>query len=737
MAAAHPVREQLLCLMRRDALILTRPCIGTALTVAQTPTQTRLFSTSRASFQKTKKAAQYVCSDCGNESPKWAGQCPACGAWDTLKEFRAAAADKVPSARNVSPAAFRTAAPQVKASAASRAWLLPPSSSKGPDGAAAASDTDAAIRLTPLSRLSTASLQRSSLGSAELDRLLGGGIVPGSVTLLGGAPGAGKSTLLLQICALLCDGQYVGGDSDGSTMPYADFFCSRRSRRRSSQARSASNGAVINGDGGIFAPPRKLVAYISGEESASQLQGRATRLGIDAPGLLVLNETRVDSIIQQLQEAVAAAALSPSDSGGPASLAAVVIDSIQTVFSDSLPGAAGSVTQVRECAVRLTQWAKATGVPVILVGHVTKAGDLAGPRVLEHLVDTVLFMEGEEGSVGGGSGGYSAAYADVSTGGGFGGSNGGARLVRAIKNRFGSTSEVGIFRMSDAGFTESNPARLFLSRPIHSKNSGGSDADDADAEGEEATTAPSGCAVTVTVEGSRPLCVEVQALATARYAAFPRHRAMGVSQDRLFMLAAVLSRHTSLRPRAHEQDLLLNVVGGLRISDPAADLAIAVAIASTLTGRPAPPDVIFLGEVGLGGEIRPSSAGGAFMEKRLRAASALGFRTAFVPVGTKLAPSKVSPARVGADAAQPVGTATGSSGSQASSAAAAAGASPHQLRLVHVRTVAEALQRAFASGSHHMHDERSSRRGKPQHPHNAAAAADSAAVTAHAPEEGL
>lgn len=649
-----------------------------------------------------------------------------------MKEFRQASIEPTAS-RNVSPASFRAAVatkPQAAAaSAATRSWLQSPAAGGLPGHA---SDSDAASRLTPLSRIGAASVsaKRTSTGSDELDRLFGGGIVPGSVTLLGGAPGAGKSTLLMQLAALLAHGTYeqggaAGGWTDGarpsgfdadtrvSGIPYSDFFRGRMHAGRRSRVHPSGHA-----DGPPPAPPR-YVAYVSGEESASQLHGRSSRLGIAAPGLLVLNETRVESILEQLQDAVAAAGTtttmsadgaaqttdgaangdeSPSRIGSaiaPSGLAAVIVDSIQTVFSDSLPGAAGSVTQVRECAVRLTQWAKATGVPVMLVGHITKAGDIGGPRTLEHLVDAVLFMEGEEavsasysGSGSGGGGGYDNGYG----GGGGLGSSGGARLVRAIKNRFGSTAEVGIFRMTDAGFVESSPARLFLSRPLAAAAGAGSDGEASDREDSDANgrPAPSGCAVTVTVEGSRPLCAEVQALATARYSAFPRHRSMGIPPDRLFMLAAVLSRHTPLRPRPSDTDLLVNVVGGLRISDPAADLAIAVAVASTLLGRPAPPGAIFLGEIGLGGEIRPSPSGGAStMTRRLRAAAGLGFHTAYVPMGTFLPPS--APSSSSKDASD--GSGHGQSSGDREHAEGAAPA----LRLVHVRSISDVIHRAFGA----------------------------------------
>ena len=458
------------------------------------------------------------------------------------------------------------------AAAASPSWF-----SAGPGGAA--------LRLVPLAGVGGERLPRTALGSPELDRLFGGGLTRGSAVLFSGAPGVGKSTLLLQAAALL-----AGGASRAGGAPYADAFTR-------AGARSAPR-----------APAR--VAYISGEESAPQIAARAARCGIDAPGLLVLNAARLEDVLDALRGAAGAADAPP--------LAAALVDSVQTLFTDALPGAAGSVSQVKECAVRLTAWAKSSGVPVILVGHVTKSGDVAGPRVLEHIVDTVLLMEGEEAG-GAGAGGGGGGGGDG--GGGAPALSGGHRIVRALKNRFGSTAEVGLFEMTDTGFAETDPAALFLS---HGGGGGGG-------------AAPAGCAVAVTAEGSRVLCVEVQALVSRSLAPFPRLRASGLAVDRVHLLAAVLGRFTRARVAALAADVLVNVVGGLRLSDPATDLAVALAIASSTLGVPLPRGAAFIGEVGLAGELR----GVLRLAERVRAAAKLGFTTVYAP---RAAAGKLPPA---------------------------------------------------------------------------------------------
>jgi len=467
--------------------------------------------------------------------------------------------------------------------AAARGWLY-------------AASASAATQLTPLHRVPLQGAAATSLGSAELDGLLGGGLTAGSSVLFAGSPGVGKSTLLLQVAALLCGAK----SRDGA--PYARFFCG-----------GGGGGAAA---AAAAAPPRpaRLVAYVSGEESAAQIAGRAARLGFDAPGLLVLNETRLEDVLAQLGTAAEAGAR-----GGAGGLAAVVVDSVQTLWCEGLSAPAGAVGQVREVAVRLTAWAKAVGVPVIMVGHVTKSGDIAGPRVLEHIVDAVLFMEGEEGGSGGGDAGGGGAWGGAGGGGAGAPLPHGHRMVRALKNRFGGTSEVALLELGESGFTEAAPASLFLSRAADGGGGGGG-------------ARPSGCAVAVTAAGSRSMCVEVQALVSPAPAGpFPRQRAMGVPGERLAMLAAVVARFGGLRRGAGVAgcDLLVNVVGGLRLSDPGADLAVVLALASSAGGAPLPPGVAAVGEVGLTGELR--GCGGGRAREALAAAAKLGFSKLLLP----------------------------------------------------------------------------------------------------------
>ena len=518
-----------------------------------------------------KPPTGYVCSSCGDSFPKWSGKCASCNEYNTISEFRASLGGASAAAQhNVSPSAVQ------------RSWL------------GASSGT--VLRLAPLASFSSASAEAWSLGSVELDRLLGGrGLTLGSSTLFSGSPGVGKSTLLLQLAGLLSGARRAAGGA-GAGAPYAAFF-------RGSGA--APEGASASAAGSSDTPLRTVV-YISGEESAAQLKGRAERLRLDAPNLLVLNETKLEDVLAQLS-----AAYEHTQRTAPpaARLSAVIVDSIQTLWTEGLPSHAGTVAQVKECAVKLTAWAKATGVPVIMVGHVNKAGDIAGPRVLEHIVDCVLYMEGAEESAGEASGGGGGAAPGAP-----GAPSHGHRVVRALKNRYGSTSEVGLFQMCEEGFVEAQPARLFLS--------GEGDA--------RAAAAAVGCAVAVAAEGSRPLCVEVQALVQRAAGAYPRARACGVSLDRLHLLTAVLSRHTSL---AHAgflggADVIVNVVGGLRLSDPSSELALALALASSTAGAPLPRGTVFLGEVGLTGEVRGAVPR---LRERLAAARALGFSRAFVP----------------------------------------------------------------------------------------------------------
>jgi DNA repair protein RadA/Sms len=378
--------------------------------------------------------------------------------------------------------------------------------------------------LKALSQIEASDFARTPTGQEELDRVLGGGIVEGAVVLIGGDPGIGKSTLLLQALDAL----------------------QRQGHR---------------------------TLYITGEESGAQVALRARRLGIEGSQVQVLAETHLEKMLATLQS------VQPD---------VAVIDSIQTVYSDQLTSAPGSVAQVRECAAHLTRAAKDDGVSIVLVGHVTKEGALAGPRVLEHMVDTVLYFEGDTHSS--------------------------FRLVRAIKNRFGAVNEIGVFAMTDKGLKGvSNPSAIFLSQ--------------------HAEPVPGSC-VLVTLEGSRPLLVEIQALVDSGGPS-PRRLSVGLDRDRLAMLLAVLHRHAGVA--CMDQDVFVNAVGGVRISEPAADLAVMLAIASSLRGRPLPKGFIAFGEVGLAGEVRPAPRG----QERLKEAAKLGFSVAVVPKAN--APKKPIP----------------------------------------------------------------------------------------------
>ncbi|MDY7039914.1 MAG: DNA repair protein RadA [Chloroflexota bacterium] len=423
---------------------------------------------------KSRTKTVFVCQECGASRPRWYGQCPACGEWNTMVETMVK-----PEPSTARRAGAPRSAPQ----------RLPTISADG--------------------------LKRLPLPMQEFSRVLGGGIVPGSLVLVGGDPGIGKSTLLLQVAALVSD---TSGDA----------------------------------------------LYVSGEESVQQIKMRADRLGITTDRLLLLTETNLDTIIghiEQLQPCVA------------------VIDSIQTVYLENLTSAAGSVSQVRESAAQLMRVAKEQGLAIFLVGHVTKAGAIAGPRVLEHIVDTVLYLEGDRFH----------AY----------------RLLRSVKNRFGATAEVGVFEMGNEGLTEvSNPSEAFLA---------------------ERLPQAAGSAIAVTMEGTRPLLVEIQALASTTSFGLPRRTANGIDFNRLLLLVAVLSRRVGLR--LSDQDVFVNVIGGLRVGEPAADLSVAVAIASSFRNVPVAADVALVGEVGLSGELRSVSQ----LDRRLNEAAKLGFRRCLVP----------------------------------------------------------------------------------------------------------
>jgi DNA repair protein RadA/Sms len=415
----------------------------------------------------------YVCTECGGQSPKWQGQCPHCGTWNTLVETLAAPA----------PARFESVA-----------------------------GTRSSI--TPLASVTPRASARVATGLEEFDRVLGGGLVPGGVILLGGDPGIGKSTLLLQAGAAL-----------GAT---------------------------------------HRTLYVTGEESAEQIALRAQRLALVNAPIELLAEVQLEAIVAAINAA------SPE---------IVVIDSIQTLYTEALASAPGSVAQVRECAAQLTRLAKQRGVVVIFVGHVTKEGAIAGPRVLEHIVDTVLYFEGDPHSS--------------------------FRLVRAIKNRFGAANELGVFAMTERGLKGvSNPSALFLSQ--HADGVAGS-------------------AVVATLEGSRPLLVEVQALVDPVQGAMARRLAVGLDPQRLALLLAVLHRHGGIETAGF--DVFVNAVGGVRIAEPAADLAVTLAVYSSLRNKPLPKKALIFGEIGLAGEVRPVQRG----QERIREAAKLGFDTFVIP----------------------------------------------------------------------------------------------------------
>ena len=419
-----------------------------------------------------KAKTAYVCSDCGASALQWFGACPSCGAAGTLTET---AVDK-------GGGSHRYAAEATKA--------------------------------IPLESVHAQELDRIPSGLAELDRALGGGLVAGQVSLLGGDPGIGKSTLLLQAL----------------------------------HAVSASVATL----------------YVTGEESAEQIAMRARRLALQSTSLRLLAETQLERIVATL------------DSAKPR---VAVIDSIQTLWSETLQSAPGSVAQVRECAAQLTRHAKRNGIALLFIGHVTKEGAIAGPRVLEHIVDTVLYFEGDPHSA--------------------------FRLVRAVKNRFGAVNELGVFAMTEKGLRGvSNPSALFLS--THEKPVAGS-------------------CVLVTIEGTRPLLVEIQALVDSAHTPNPRRLSVGLEQNRLAMLLAVLHRHAGLA--TWEQDVFVNAVGGVRIAEPAADLAVSLAVVSSLTDRAIAGKVAVFGEIGLAGEVRPAPRG----QERLREAAKLGFEKIIIP----------------------------------------------------------------------------------------------------------
>ena len=428
-----------------------------------------------------RAASEFSCNECGNVTSKWSGKCEACGAWNSISEV---ATSKAP-----------------------------------PVGRGAKKTKGQSIELTSLAG-EDKEPERSKSGLGEFDRVLGGGIVPGSATLIGGDPGIGKSTLLLQAAA------------------------------------------AIGKQGG-------QVVYVSGEEALAQLRMRAARLGLaDAPVQLAA-ETNVADICKTMEK--------------QGKLALVVIDSIQTMWSPAIEAAPGTVSQVRTAGQELIHFAKQTDTPLILVGHVTKDGQIAGPRVLEHMVDTVVYFEGDRGD----------QY----------------RILRAIKNRFGPAHEMGVFEMQGAGLMEvANPSALFL-------------------EGRDEDVP--GAAVFAGIEGTRPLLVEIQALAAPSSLATPRRAVVGWDNNRLSMVLAVLEARCGLSFAG--RDVFLNVAGGMRINEPAADLAVAAALISSLSGKPIPKETVVFGEISLSGAVRPVAQAGV----RLKEAEKLGFKTAFAPKAGK------------------------------------------------------------------------------------------------------
>lgn len=426
-----------------------------------------------------KTRSKFVCSNCGKQLSGYVGRCPNCGQFNTMQEV----IEEVKKAGSVKQDR----------------------------------QTVGTMRSKPqrLRETDMTEEERLFVPVAEFNRVMGGGIVPGSITLIGGEPGIGKSTLLLQVSATLAND--VG-----------------------------------------------TVLYVSGEESARQIKMRADRLSLDAEDLFLLTETNLNTILEHIKQ------VNPM---------IVIIDSIQTVYAEELDSSPGLVSQVRECASRLQALAKSSGVSVFLVGHVTKEGSIAGPKVLEHIVDTVLYLEGDP---------FQAF-----------------RLLRSVKNRFGATSEVGVFEMQGAGMVEvPNPSEIFLA--------------------ERVINAP-GSAIAVTMEGTRPLVVEVQALTSPTSFGNARRTPNGVDMNRLLLISAVMTKRVGLR--LNEQDIFVNVVGGLRVDEPASDLAMALSLASSYVDKPLPADIVMIGEIGLSGEVRAVSQ----LALRLNEASKIGFKRAIIP----------------------------------------------------------------------------------------------------------
>ena len=434
----------------------------------------------RPQCDMAKSKTIFVCSECGNESSKWLGKCPACNSWNTFYEQKVV--ETKSSGRNAGNSEKINNKPQTLNSYQAKETI------------------------------------RTSTGFNELDRVLGGGLVKGSLVLLGGEPGIGKSTLILQICD------------------------------------------KVKGEGKVL--------YVSGEESAEQIKMRADRLGINNDDILFLGETDIDIVNQAIID------INPK---------LVIIDSIQTMYSEEITAAAGSVSQVREITSQVMRVCKSRAITTIIIGHVTKEGNIAGPRVLEHMVDCVLYLEGER-------------YFTY-------------RILRGVKNRFGSTNEIGMFEMREEGMCEiTNPSDILIS---------------------EREDNPAGSCIVSCMEGTRPILVELQALTSQTIYGYPKRTANGIDYNRLALLIAVLEKRVGLQ--LGSQDVYLNVVGGLRINEPSIDLGIVLVTASSFKNVPIPKDMVIMGEVGLTGEIRRINT----IEKRLKEAEKLGFKTCIIPESNK------------------------------------------------------------------------------------------------------
>ena len=498
-----------------------------------------------------KPKTLYICQSCGHESPRWSGRCPQCSEWNSLVETT----------------------PRSRPSGSSITSGSPPK------------------RLSEIANRSANCLITSI---AEFDRVLGGGIVPGSVILLAGEPGVGKSTLLLQVAAALEAGSSkleAGREARNWNLPAGKAGLEKSSLQHPASSQASS------------VQPQASVLYVSGEESPSQLKLRADRLGIRAERIQVLSETDVDSIISLISQTETleagkwklerkleagkwknqASSIQPQFQHPASSLQLLIIDSVQTLATTDLNAGAGTISQVRECSQRLAQKAKETGIPLILAGHVTKEGSIAGPKVLEHMVDVVLYLEGDKFHS--------------------------FRLLRTHKNRYGSDQEVGVFAMGDRGLSEvKNPSDVFLAERLESVP---------------------GSVVTATMEGTRPVLVEIQALATDTPLAYPRRTASGLGLNRLNLLIAVLQKHLKLP--LQNKDIYVNVAGGFKVSEPAADLAVALAIVSSIKDKPIGPGMCVFGEVGLSGEVRKVSQS----ERRSKEAKKLGFSKVVNPENVK------------------------------------------------------------------------------------------------------